>query len=257
MRRLFIALVLTACPASEGLNAAQPACAAFPASSDRTDWGAVLDAGCVPSGTLSAALAPASSIADIAGVPVDSAAGTLARVPFNGAFFPHVAFPDQTSVSALLVSAVQNSKQSLRLAVYDFTLQDVWEAIQNAHKSRPSLRIQVVLDESHVFPAGGKPRNPQLDALLNASGIEVRVIRGSGPYGIMHDKFGIYDAFLLGAQAGGQRRLLPGGEEARPVERGRDREQSEYPRREPGGRAGRARGPCPGEEEERSGQDRG
>ncbi len=118
-------------------------------------------------------------------------------IPFNGATFPRTAFTGKDQVSALLVRAIDRTQGSLKIAIYDFTLQDVLEALQRAAQRSPKIQIQVVIDQGHVYPRAGKKASAQITALLGTPGIETRMLSGVGGFGIMHNKLAVFDGRLV------------------------------------------------------------
>ncbi len=131
------------------------------------------------------------------GIAPPVAGAPVLGVPHNGVILPRVAFSGQGPVSVHLVKAIAASQVSIKLALYDFSLQDVLEALQRAARRAPAVRIQIVLDEGHVFPRGGRRRSAQIEALLAEPGIETRMIRGLGSFGIMHNKVAVFDDVLM------------------------------------------------------------
>lgn len=82
------------------------------------------------------------------------------------------------------------------LALYVISLPGAADAIIRA-KER-GVEVRVVIDYGHAFPTDGKGRSKELERLIE-SGVAVRALRGFSDYGIMHNKFGIYDGKLLSA----------------------------------------------------------
>ncbi|MBI5208813.1 MAG: hypothetical protein HY927_02425 [Elusimicrobia bacterium] len=138
---------------------------------------------------------PAAPIA-LPGVP-PVAAVPFDGLPFNGVTLPRAAFLGKTAVSPLLVTAIDATRTSLKLLLYDFSLPDVSLAIERAVARVPAVEVMVVLDQNHVFPANGRRRNPVIAKLLADRRIQARIIRGLGDFGIMHDKIGIFDGKLV------------------------------------------------------------
>ena len=120
------------------------------------------------------------------------------QLDFNGARLPTYAFRPDTPIAPLLVNAIHAAKKSLRLALYEFNLEEVMDALRDAKKR--GLTIQLVIDRSHVYTTGrdhtGKARkpSPQIQALIN-EGFDVLILKGDRS-GIQHNKYSLIDAEL-------------------------------------------------------------
>lgn len=128
--------------------------------------------------------------------PGPAAGVQAAPVNFNGQVFPSYAFRPDTPIAPLLVQAVRSAKKSIRLALYEFNLEEVLDALRDAKKA--GLTVEIVIDRSHVYTTGrdhtGQPRkpSPQIQALIN-EGFDVLVLKGNKS-GIQHNKYVIVDA---------------------------------------------------------------
>ncbi|OGR68839.1 MAG: hypothetical protein A2081_01150 [Elusimicrobia bacterium GWC2_61_19] len=104
---------------------------------------------------------------------------------------PDYAFSGQTDIEALIESAVKASDSSIDVAIYGFTLPRVADALVDAR--RRGVAVRVIVNETHVFT----PRpSDQIQQLID-NGVNMRVLRGVGRYGIMHNKIGIFDGKLV------------------------------------------------------------
>jgi phosphatidylserine/phosphatidylglycerophosphate/cardiolipin synthase-like enzyme len=118
------------------------------------------------------------------------------RVEFNGAAFPSFAFRPYTPIEPLVVSAIRSAKKTLRLALYEFTLDDVMDELRAAKKR--GVKIQIVVDQAHVYTTGkdhtGRARmpSPQIQALINED-FDVMTLKGEKS-GIQHNKYVLADA---------------------------------------------------------------
>jgi phosphatidylserine/phosphatidylglycerophosphate/cardiolipin synthase-like enzyme len=118
------------------------------------------------------------------------------NVTFNKKTFPSVAFRPNTSVEALLVSAIDASQKTIKLALYEFSSRNVFQALQKA--KRRGVNVQIVLDDSNTFPENEpgadyrRRRSEQIWGLVR-DGFDLRVLRGTTQFGINHNKFGVFD----------------------------------------------------------------
>lgn len=134
----------------------------------------------------------------LAAAPAPQAPPTTTGIEYNGTELPRVVFPENESVSKLLVEAIDHTQASLQLILYDFNLQNVLEAIQRAHEKNPPVQVQVIMDEGHVFPKKpGATPSPQIQALLADPKVQVRILAGSDAFGIMHNKIALFDDKLV------------------------------------------------------------
>ncbi len=117
-------------------------------------------------------------------------------VKFNGKTFPSVAFRPNTPVEALLISAIDASKTSIRVALYEFSSRNIFQALQRA--KRRGVNVQVILDYSNSFPENEpgadyhRRRSEQIWGLVRDK-FDVRILRGVSQFGINHNKFGVFD----------------------------------------------------------------
>jgi phosphatidylserine/phosphatidylglycerophosphate/cardiolipin synthase-like enzyme len=117
-------------------------------------------------------------------------------VKFNGRTFPSVALAPNISVEEKLIEAIAASRDSIRIALYEFKLRGVLAALKEARKR--GVRVEIILDHSNVFPRSEPDsdyhprRSPEVWGLLR-DGFEVHVLRGVTQYGINHNKFAVFD----------------------------------------------------------------
>ncbi|MBI3553187.1 MAG: hypothetical protein HY077_11880 [Elusimicrobia bacterium] len=127
-------------------------------------------------------------------------------IEFNGGVLPSSAFRPEDPIEELLIRAIGLSKKSIRLGLYEFNLEGVLDALRQARKKNPSLKIEIVMDRSHVYTTGkdhtGKARkpSPEVMALLD-EGFDVKVLKGERN-GIQHNKYALFDAEDLEAGGG-------------------------------------------------------
>ncbi|MBI5210254.1 MAG: hypothetical protein HY927_09820 [Elusimicrobia bacterium] len=121
------------------------------------------------------------------------------EVPFNGEAFPSVALRPNIPVEKELVKAIDASRRSILLALYEFKSPGLLDALRRARGRGVDVRI--VLDFRNVFPSPAPAgryqpkRSPETAALLS-EGFDATVLRGLGEYGINHNKFAVFDGKL-------------------------------------------------------------
>jgi phosphatidylserine/phosphatidylglycerophosphate/cardiolipin synthase-like enzyme len=131
--------------------------------------------------------------------PVPAAAPSPAprgdSLKFNGQSLPTRMFSDQTQISGHLIRAIDATRKTLDIAIYELAIREVRDALVRA-KGR-GVAVRIVMDQGHLFPekATGK-RTPEVQSLLDA-GFAVKMLRGGDAYGIMHNKFAVFDGGLL------------------------------------------------------------
>lgn len=117
------------------------------------------------------------------------------QVSFNGETFPAAAARPVHPVLDLLVKAIDSSKESIEVALYEFNLGDILAALRRA-KAR-GVKVRAIIDYNKAFPKGRytdgeeRERNEQVSALM--SEFETKVLRGTRLPGIMHHKFAVFD----------------------------------------------------------------
>lgn len=104
--------------------------------------------------------------------------------------FPDSAFSSKGYISGHILKSIENSKKTIDVAVYGFTLTDVADALVKAKKR--GVNVRVVANQSHVF---SKPSDAYQK--LKAAKINMRTLRGTADWGIMHNKIGIFDGHVV------------------------------------------------------------
>jgi len=130
----------------------------------------------------------------------DGGGPTKSRVvAFNGENFPSVAFRPNEPVESHLVRAIEASKSSIQLSLYEFSARGVLTALKAA--KRRGVNVQVILDYHAMFPKNEpgaeyrRRRSEQIWGLLR-DGFDIRVSRTQTDYGINHNKFAVFDGAM-------------------------------------------------------------
>jgi phosphatidylserine/phosphatidylglycerophosphate/cardiolipin synthase-like enzyme len=117
-------------------------------------------------------------------------------VKYNGKTFPSVAFRPNTPIEPLLIQAIDATKTSIRLSLYEFSSRSLFQALQRA--KRRGVNVQIVLDYSNSFPENEpgaeyrRRRSEQIWGLVRDR-FDLRILRGETQFGINHNKFAVFD----------------------------------------------------------------
>lgn len=114
-----------------------------------------------------------------------------------GEKFRATLFRPNVPVEVELVRAIDKATRTVHLALYEFKQQGVLGALRRARAR--GVEVKVLLDYSNVFPyaepdAEWQPRRSNEIWALLREGFQVKVLRGFGEYGIMHNKLVLIDA---------------------------------------------------------------
>lgn len=130
-------------------------------------------------------------------------AASSGNVSFHGVSLPARAFSRTDRIPDSLVAAIDAARSTLRLALYELNLPGVADAIVRA-KGR-GVDVKLIYDEGHgSAPAAGGGSQPAASSgpsaqyqQVVAAGIETRLLKGGGSYGIMHNKIALFDGELV------------------------------------------------------------
>jgi phosphatidylserine/phosphatidylglycerophosphate/cardiolipin synthase-like enzyme len=116
-------------------------------------------------------------------------------VQFNGQTLPSRMFSDQTQISTHLIRAIDATKKTLDIAIYELAIREVRDALVRA-KGR-GVNVRIIMDQGHLYPEKSTGhRTPEIQSLVDA-GFQLKTLRGGDAYGIMHNKFAVFDGALL------------------------------------------------------------
>ncbi len=116
-------------------------------------------------------------------------------VQFNDQSLPSRMFSDQTQISSHLIRAIDATKKTLDIAIYELAIREVRDALVRA-KGR-GVAVRLVMDQGHLYPEKATAhRTPEVQSLVDA-GFALKTLRGGDAYGIMHNKFAVFDGALL------------------------------------------------------------
>ncbi|MFI5449800.1 MAG: phospholipase D-like domain-containing protein [Candidatus Bathyarchaeia archaeon] len=99
-----------------------------------------------------------------------------------------VCFSPGGNCGATVAYWISRANSTIHIEIYDFTLNEISDALVNASRANPKLSIEIVWDNSM---ANG--RGSQYNALL-AAGISIHLDTRSG---VMHDKVAIIDDHIV------------------------------------------------------------
>ncbi|MEW6009603.1 MAG: phospholipase D-like domain-containing protein [Candidatus Omnitrophota bacterium] len=101
---------------------------------------------------------------------------------------PQVYFSPEGKIKSHIISAINNSRVSIDVAMFDFTSQDIKVALEKARNR--GIVIRLIADSRQY-----KGPHSVVQSLID-SGFNIKIVKGEGR-GIMHNKFAIFDKVLL------------------------------------------------------------
>ncbi len=108
------------------------------------------------------------------------------KIKYRGAYFS-----DETVISKILISNINSTVSSLDIAVYSFTNEAISEAIIRAYER--GVKVRIIIDYSKFNPS---KIEPAILKLINKK-IPIKLLKGAGQYGVMHNKIAIFDRKIL------------------------------------------------------------
>lgn len=99
-----------------------------------------------------------------------------------------VYFSPNGGIGSHIIKAINDSKVSIDLAIFDITSQDIRSSLENAKKR--GVKIRIIADSRQA-----KGAHSVIEHLMG-EGFDVKIRHGEGR-GIMHNKFAIIDSKLL------------------------------------------------------------
>jgi len=142
-----------------------------------------------PSAYASPALDALPALAEARPAPV-TAPYALYYKGFDTTGLPAYIFTEEKPASPSLVAAIDRTRYTLDIALYNLQFEDTIAAMLRA-KQR-GVKVRVIFDYEHVYPQAGK----QIMDVIN-SGLETRIMKGRGGSGAMHCKYALFDKSLL------------------------------------------------------------
>ncbi len=116
----------------------------------------------------------------------------LPEVKSDKSFLTNIAlFSNETDIAANLIRNINNSQKTLDIAIYSITNIEITNAIINAYKR--GIKVRMILEYS-------KAQTQKIDEAVKRlieSKIPVKILRGGGLYGVMHNKIIIIDSKIL------------------------------------------------------------
>ena len=97
-------------------------------------------------------------------------------------------FSSEGHVKNEIVKAIENSRSSIDIAIFDFTSQDIKASIEKSKNK--GIKIRIIADSRQANGA-----HSVVQSLLK-EGFSVKIVHGKSG-GIMHHKFAIFDKALL------------------------------------------------------------
>lgn len=105
--------------------------------------------------------------------------------------YDYAYFSNDTEISRILISKIDGVLTTLDIAIYSFNNTDVCDAILRAYER--GVKTRIVIEYSKIY---GSKIEPAVQKLIDRK-VPIKALRGSGRYGVMHNKFVIFDGRLL------------------------------------------------------------
>ncbi len=138
-------------------------------------------------------LAPALSFSKISErllpLPHPQSAQT-AETKYTYSGIPAYAFSDETQFTPILLNAIKNTNYALDVALYNINIPALARALLSARER--GVKVRLVFDLGHV-----KPYMRKQIKYLKDNKMDIRVMRGKGGSGSMHNKYAVFDGQLL------------------------------------------------------------
>lgn len=103
---------------------------------------------------------------------------------------PRCIFTEEARASSVLVKAIEKTGYTLDVALYNLQIPDTAKALIKARDR--GVKVRVVLDYEHLYPKA----NSDIQAIVDAR-LDIRVMKGRGGSGSMHNKYAILDGTAL------------------------------------------------------------
>ena len=103
---------------------------------------------------------------------------------------PRYIFTEETKVSATITQAIDRTRTTLDVALYNLQIPDTAKALIRARDR--GVKVRVVLDYEHLYPKA----NSDIQAIVDAK-LDIRIMKGRGGSGSMHNKYAIFDGTAL------------------------------------------------------------
>ncbi|KAF0125230.1 MAG: phospholipase D/transphosphatidylase [Elusimicrobia bacterium] len=116
----------------------------------------------------------------------------LTPLPDRGLKGDFTAVPEYSFgyLNDLVVKSVDASARSVEIAIFSVTMKDIPDALMKAKARGAAVRI--IIDEAHVYPR----MDTQIKRMIQ-DGLDVRTLRGTRAYGVMHNKITIHDGEMV------------------------------------------------------------
>lgn len=105
--------------------------------------------------------------------------------------YSSVFFSNETIISQTLINNINLTSSTLDIAIYSLTNQSISDAIIKAYER--GVKVRVIIEYSKVNTS---TIDPAVKSLIDKK-IPLRYLRGSGLYGVMHNKIAIFDKKIL------------------------------------------------------------
>lgn len=100
-------------------------------------------------------------------------------------------FSNESDIASELIKQINYAKKTLDIAIYSLTNQDISDAIIKAYNR--GVKVRMIIETTKVQTS---KIDPAITKLINAN-VPIRILKGGGLYGIMHNKITLIDSSLL------------------------------------------------------------
>ena len=103
---------------------------------------------------------------------------------------PRYIFTEEARVSVVITKAIENAQYTLDVALYNLQIPETARALIQARDR--GVKVRVVLDYEHLYPKA----NSDIQSIVDAK-LDIRIMKGRGGSGSMHNKYAIFDGTAL------------------------------------------------------------
>ncbi len=137
--------------------------------------------------------APAYPLNEFPGAGYNPGFTYTQKAQYGGSGFsgvPDCFFTEETKVSEVISGVLDNTNYTLDVALYNLQIPVLSQKILDARDR--GVKVRVIIDYDHVYPEIGK----EIKFLID-NGVDLKLIKGIGGSGSMHNKYAVFDGAAL------------------------------------------------------------